>query len=823
MSDRTRSTHQRTQQASEQTAVAVAVERLPYHHSLQEKFGVDRATWRALVEAVFPAATTVEGVILALAYCKARGLDPMKRPVHVVPIYDKGRKRMVESVWPGIGEQRTTAFRTGQYAGCDECKFGPDVETQFSGTIGQDHNSRHVNISVHHPMWAQMTVFRMVKGERMPMPGPRVYWLETYARMGRTEVPNDMWQKRPYGQIEKCFDPETEILTDRGFQKLPSVTGRVLQVNEDGSLAPTDAVPFCQPYSGDMIKLHSRDMDFMVTPNHDMITTAGKIEAGTIYERAQAKPKFWAVRCAPGGNVDFAIRDDDIRLAAAFLADGSGRHRTFTIAVSRHHKHRILESLAPEAIKVIRSAGQEAIAVNGRVITARHDKLAYSFPRSRIAAISPVNKEISHETILRLSRRQARLLVDTWLTFDGNRNKKTGVRRLFTSRPEHADAFELAAIMAGMTVSPRKGRVSDISTKPNFMITVSDRSEIGLIRWGKPHSRSNGNMARRAGMEVVPNTSGEVWCVTVPSGKIVVRRNGFAMLSGNCAEAAALRRAFPEEVGNEPVAEEVGADSPPTIDMTGDGTTFDQMAPTQEPEPPAPTGGAFADPPPTRQERNAAAQKQPAAQKPARQPEAKAPPPREPEPPAGQFDDPQQTAAPAQQPPAAAQGDGFQAFLSAPDGTDLRPEPFTDPVAFARALKDAVQSRRDGVDIWDCNAPAVEEASEASAEAAAILDTLRQRMGMDDDGDAATGGVVNEPEPPPPAAAEPEPEDPARKSLEDRIADMQSCGTIHDLNAWNESMPVKRFAERMKVEKRADILKELSDAYYAKKASFAKG
>lgn len=493
MSDRTRSTHQRAQQASEQTAVAVAVERLPYHHSLQEKFGVDRATWRALVEAVFPAATTVEGVILALAYCKARGLDPMKRPVHVVPIYDKGRKRMVESVWPGIGEQRTTAFRTGQYAGCDECKFGPDVETQFSGTIGQDHNSRHVNISVQHPMWAQMTVFRMVKGERMPMPGPRVYWLETYARMGRTEVPNDMWQKRPYGQIEKC------------------------------------------------------------------------------------------------------------------------------------------------------------------------------------------------------------------------------------------------------------------------------------------------------------------------------------------AEAAALRRAFPEEVGNEPVAEEVGADSPPTIDMTGDGTTFDQLAPTQEPEPPAPTGGAFADPPPTRQERNAAAQKQPAAQKPARQPEAKAPPPREPEPPAGQFDDPQQTAAPAQQPPAEAQGDGFQAFLSAPDGTDLRPEPFTNPVTFARALKKAVQSRRDGVDIWDCNAPAVEEASEASAEAAAILDTLRQRMGMDDDGDAATGGVVNEPEPPPPAAAEPEPEDPARKSLEDRIADMQSCGTIHDLNAWNESMPVKRFAERMKVEKRADILKELSDAYYAKKASFAKG
>lgn len=186
-----------------ENAMTIAPERLPYHPMLQERFGVDRASWRALVEAVFPTARSVEGVILALSYCKARKLDPMKKPVHVVPMWDKERKRYVDTVWPGIGELRTTAMRTGLYAGCEAAQFGPDVTQTFRF---KNDDGRDVEMNVTFPEWAQVTVYRMVGNQRVAVPGPRVYWLETYASQGRDGVPNEMWRRRPRGQLEKCAE-----------------------------------------------------------------------------------------------------------------------------------------------------------------------------------------------------------------------------------------------------------------------------------------------------------------------------------------------------------------------------------------------------------------------------------------------------------------------------------------------------------------------------------------------------------------------------------------------------------------------------------------
>ena len=46
----------------------------------------------------------------------------------------------------------------------------------------------------------------MVHGERCPFHA-RVFWTEAYATTGRgSDVPNEMWRKRPYGQLEKCTE-----------------------------------------------------------------------------------------------------------------------------------------------------------------------------------------------------------------------------------------------------------------------------------------------------------------------------------------------------------------------------------------------------------------------------------------------------------------------------------------------------------------------------------------------------------------------------------------------------------------------------------------
>ena len=163
------------------------------------------STWKVLTESIFPSAKTAEGILLAVHYCAARNLDVMKRPVHVVPMWSKALGQEVETVWPGIAEVQTTAARTGLWAGIDSPRFGPICERTFSGRIKRDGSWQVLEIHVAFPEWCEVTVHRLVNGQRCPFTEP-VFWLEAYARLGGaySELPTDMWVKRPRGQLLKC-------------------------------------------------------------------------------------------------------------------------------------------------------------------------------------------------------------------------------------------------------------------------------------------------------------------------------------------------------------------------------------------------------------------------------------------------------------------------------------------------------------------------------------------------------------------------------------------------------------------------------------------
>jgi phage recombination protein Bet len=239
--------------------------RLPYHPVVEERFGVDKTSWKALVEAVFPSAKSVDSVVMALAYCKRRNLDVFKRPVHIVPVWDSNRREMVETVWPGISEMRTTAMRTGQYAGKDKTQFGPDVTTKLGG------------VEVTFPEWAQITLYRMVPGAgRCAFEGPQVHWTETYATAKKdTEAPNTMWRKRPRGQIEKCAEAAALRCT------FPEELGNEYAAEEmEGKSIGADGGPITAVDQGKPRTLHA---DFEA---HD--ETTGEIIEATVEEIDEA-------------------------------------------------------------------------------------------------------------------------------------------------------------------------------------------------------------------------------------------------------------------------------------------------------------------------------------------------------------------------------------------------------------------------------------------------------------------------------------------------------------------------------------------------------
>lgn len=179
--------------------------RLPMPRELVAKDDIDARKWRVLCETTFPNARSSESILMAIDYCRARGLDPFKKPVHIVPMWNSTLGREVETVWPGINEVQITAARTGAWAGMDEPKWGPDIERIFKGRVKdkQTKGWKDVEEAVTFPEWCIVTVHRMVGGAPRAF-AEQVYWLEAYSRVGfGSELPTSMWIKRPRGQLHK--------------------------------------------------------------------------------------------------------------------------------------------------------------------------------------------------------------------------------------------------------------------------------------------------------------------------------------------------------------------------------------------------------------------------------------------------------------------------------------------------------------------------------------------------------------------------------------------------------------------------------------------
>lgn len=158
--------------------------------ALKER-NIDLAVWSTLQNSVFPGSKD-ESIILAVDYCKARKLDVLKKPCHIVPMNvtdaKTGNKQWRDVIMPGIYEQRITAFRTGQMAGQDEPVFGETIS--FKG--------------VDVPDWCRVTVYRFINGERCAFSHTE-YFSEACGTTKEGKL-NSMWSKRPRGQLAKCAE-----------------------------------------------------------------------------------------------------------------------------------------------------------------------------------------------------------------------------------------------------------------------------------------------------------------------------------------------------------------------------------------------------------------------------------------------------------------------------------------------------------------------------------------------------------------------------------------------------------------------------------------
>lgn len=194
------------------------------------KYGIDEVTYLTLQQSIFPGAKP-ESIIMAVQYCKARKLDVLQKPVHIVPMpinkWDEKQNKNV-TVWrdvimPGIYEQRITASRSGGYAGQDAPVFGDIVTLDIGGD------------QVKAPEHCTVTVYRIIEGQRVPF--SHTEWFEEACATKKGGKLNSMWTKRKRGQLAKCA--EAGALRKAFPEELGGVmTAEEMQVDE-GSQSPT--------------------------------------------------------------------------------------------------------------------------------------------------------------------------------------------------------------------------------------------------------------------------------------------------------------------------------------------------------------------------------------------------------------------------------------------------------------------------------------------------------------------------------------------------------------------------------------------------------
>lgn len=158
-------------------------------------YNVDEAMWSALTSSIFPGAKP-ESIIMAVEYAKARNLDIMKKPCHIVPMNVKDAKSgnftWRDVIMPSITEHRITASRTGQYAGQDAPIFGSIVTMKFGKVEHQV------------PEFCTVTVYRLTCGEKVAYSHTE-YFEEACATTKEGDL-NSMWTKRKRGQLSKCAE-----------------------------------------------------------------------------------------------------------------------------------------------------------------------------------------------------------------------------------------------------------------------------------------------------------------------------------------------------------------------------------------------------------------------------------------------------------------------------------------------------------------------------------------------------------------------------------------------------------------------------------------
>ena len=303
-----------------------------------------------------------------------------------------------------------------------------------------------------------------------------------------------------------CFDGQTEILTETGWIRLDQYrTGRIAQYDDLFGIRFEEPTAYYKlAYNGPLLHFKNEHIDLRLTPDHRCLTRNRKTNVQNVYPAAnypRDQQQLHGAKYRPDLLAFAELSDGQLRLLAAIQADGHIAGTGVDFSFKKKRKAKRLKEILQQLGMFYRdysTKGRFRYFIPHNVNTVlRHFEPGKLLPRR----------------LLHLPRPQRELFLEEVWQWDGVAAK----RNHYASKHKHnADLVATLCALNGWRAVVRR-----YQNTRGAVVWIVDKTE-------RDYSLTT-NIVRST-----RHYTGYVYCVSVPSSYVLVRRNNRVQITGQC-------------------------------------------------------------------------------------------------------------------------------------------------------------------------------------------------------------------------------------------------------------------------------------------------
>lgn len=348
---------------------------------------------------------------------------------------------------------------------------------------------------------------------------------------GRKIIVDTYGGRSAHGGGAFCVDGDTEYLTPNGWKKMSEYQeGDLVAQWDDYKLSFVKPLARIECDAEDMFHIHSSTMyDMVLSKNHDLVIETSK--GNIIKKRCKDLIDINTLKIKNGNAgyvpVSFNIRpdqittsipltDDEIRLQVAYCADGSSNKER--LRCKKDYKKERLEMLLKNT------------NTDYRISTDRDEESDYVNYYFK----PPINSRKLTECFRNANLHQMRVIADELVQWDGNRYDC--FRTTIKEDADFAQFLFMAAYgtRASIKVDDRRGRQTHVDGYDKAYTVNCILYSVYRLNTTKVMMRnSSARSVDSVHIERFESKDGKMYCFSVPSGMLLLRRNYKVFVTGN--------------------------------------------------------------------------------------------------------------------------------------------------------------------------------------------------------------------------------------------------------------------------------------------------